>query len=160
MNFPRWSLFCLWQYLVSDILYFSPRVFSLLLLLFSLPSCWGQGCRGQWASSYVSRWLLAGANPSLYRISCPVTTVFAMWPDCLSCDLTFFIIWEDMEATPDIYPESDRGLGYPPEEELQSLRRGRQTEHCHTSQLVHSLYPAHHMKEQATGWLDKLICRP
>lgn len=65
-----------------------------------------------------------------------------------------------MEAAPDVYPESDTGLRHPPlvpEEEQQSLRRGRQTEHCHTSQLVHSLYPAHRMKEQATGWLDKLI---
>lgn len=122
-------------------------LFQPMSFLASAPpaSCWGQRCAGEWARSYVGTWLIARANPSVYQISCHVTTIFAMWPNCLSCDLMFLIKWEDMEASRGICPESTRRLGDPPsasEEEQQTLRRGRQREYRHISHLVHSLYPA------------------
>jgi len=61
----------------------------------------------------------------------------------MSCDSMFLIIREDMEATPHVCPESNRGLGNPPlgpEKVQQALRRERQ-KYCRSSHLVHSLYP-------------------
>lgn len=62
VKFPKSFYPC--QYLVSDLpcLYFTLGVFSLLILLFSLPShCRGEGRK--WESSCVGAWRLARANP-------------------------------------------------------------------------------------------------
>lgn len=124
------------------------------------PILLGSGpCR--WVSSYMGTWLLAGANPSLYQIFlscdnyiCYVTKLPVMWLDIAYHKRTH---GGNHWATSRIQQRtgrstfSSRGRAADPEE--------RDTEGILLHQSSGSQFISHHhmKKDQATGWLDKLI---